>query len=272
MTKELRAKRHLSQRDLAHHLGIAPGTLSRYESGQRRWPPDLYRRACKYLGLGNDQFSQYYWSWKRHRAEWNWRSNEVEVDPGQTWATLPEGYEWFYQERKFKNQPPEEIKRLLRSDSALEMIPYAELYHDGAGTVFASITALNPPPLFLMKESGAPLGLARRAAIHYDGWLLFPQVNVLLGNRRIRVDMLAFRKGVWVVIEFHGSIHLQLSEYDRRRHEKLKVPVEHFTEAEILSGHFTSIFRDRMARYRRTRVRNGQSQPNSQPNLPKTAG
>ena len=253
MTKARRLERNITQSELARYLGIAAGTLSRYESGKRRWPADLYRRACDYLGMVHDQFSKYYWSWKRHRAEWNWTSNVVEVDPGQTWATLPEGYEAFYEMRSFKNQPPDGIKRLLRGDSSLEVIPYAEFYHDGAETVFASITALNPPPLFLMKESGVPLGLARRAAIYHDGWLLFPQVNVLVGNRRIRIDLLAYRKGVWVAIEFCGPVHTKLSDYDRRRDEKLKIPVERFYEAEILSGKFIACFRERMAKYRPSR-------------------
>ena len=255
MTKNRRHERNISQLELARHLGIPPGTLSRYESGRRKWPPDLYRRACQYLDLPADKFSRHYWSWRRHRAEWNWPSSQVEVDPGQTWATLPSGYEDFYELRKFKNQPADDIKRLLRGDSSLELIPYAEFHHDGAETVFASITALNPPPLFLMKESGAPLGLARRAAIHYDGWLLFPQVNILVGNRRVRVDLLAFRKGIWVAIEVHGPVHALRSDYDRRRDEKLKIPVERFSAAEILSGKFTDIFKERMSKYRPVRAR-----------------
>ena len=249
MTKSRRDELNIPQQMLADHLRVSAASLSRYESGKRKWPPLLLKRACDFLGMSSPEFSELYWSWKRHRAEWNWPSYTVEVEPGSTWESLGNGYEDFYEIRRFTRQPPPEIKRLLRADSLLEVVPYAEFYHDGAETVFASIIALNPPPVFLIKESGVPLGLARRAAIRYKGWLHFPQITFLIGSRRIRVDVLAYRKGVWVVLEFDGGLHGQRTEYDMRRDAKLKLPVERFSEAEILSGRFTSIFAERMARY-----------------------
>lgn len=255
MIQERRNELDIPQQQLADWLGLPPGTLSRYESGQRKWPPEIFRRACELLGLSCSKFLEYYWDWEKHRAQWSWPSNVVEVDPGQTWATLSGGYEWFYEERKFKNQPPDEIKRLLRADTRLDVIPFAEFFHAGATVAFASITALNPPAHFLAKENGEPLGLARRAAIHFEDWLLFPQVNFLLGHRRIRVDLLAFQRGTWVADEMDGALHLLQSDYDKRRDGQLKIPVVRFREAEILSGRFVDIFRERMARFRPKRPR-----------------
>ncbi|MBN9417212.1 MAG: helix-turn-helix transcriptional regulator [Candidatus Eremiobacteraeota bacterium] len=255
MIKERRTELDIPQQQLAEWLRIPPATLSRYESGQRKWPPQLYQRACELLSLSCTKFLEYYWDWEKHRTQWNWASNVVEVDAGQTWATLSGGYEWFYEQRRFKNQPPEEIQSLLRADTRLDLIPYAEFYNAGASTVFASITALNPPPHFLAKENGEPLGLARRAAIYFEGWLLFPQVNFLLGHRRIRVDLLAHQRGSWVANEMDGALHKQQTEYDRRRDGQLKIPVVRFSEEEILSGRFIEIFRERMARFRPKRAR-----------------
>ncbi|MBX3169966.1 MAG: helix-turn-helix transcriptional regulator [Candidatus Eremiobacteraeota bacterium] len=246
---------NISQQELAGWLEIPPATLSRYESGQRRWPPHLYQRACQLLGLPCSKFLDCYWDWEKHRAHWNWPSHLVEVDPGQTWASLSGGYSWFYRKRNFENQPPLEIKRLLRADTRLDVIPYAEFYNAGASTAFASITALNPPAHFLAKENGEPLGLARRAAIYFEDWLLWPQINFLLSHRRIRVDLLAHQKGVWVANEMDGPLHNQQFDYDRRRDEQLKIPVVRFCEAEILSGQFIDIFRERMARFRPQRIR-----------------
>jgi len=251
MIRTRRLELNLPLKDFAQRLGIPAATLSRYERGKLRWPVTLYDQARQFLDLPESQPSDFYWSWRRHRAEWDWESCAVEVDPGQTWASLPEGYEDFYQLRKFKNQPGLEIKQLLRGDSSLELVPYAEFYHDGAKTVFASINALNPPYHPIIKESGEALGLARRAAIEYDGWLLWPQVNFLVANRRIRVDLLAYRKGIWVAVESNGPLHAKLSEYDQRRDRRLKIPVERFSEAEIFSGRFTEIFRERMAKYQK---------------------
>ncbi len=254
MIKERRIELDISQQELAGWLEIPPATLSRYESGQRKWPAPLYEKACQILGLPCSKFLDCYWDWEKHRSQWNWPSNLVEVDPGQTWASLSGGYEWFYRKRDFDHQPPLEIKRLLRADTRLDVIPYAEFYHAGATTAFVSITALNPPAHFLSKENGEPLGLARRAAIHFEGWLLWPQVNFLLNHRRIRADLLAHKKGVWVAGEMDGPLHRQQSQYDKRRDEQLKIPVVRFSEEEILSGRFIEIFRERMAGFLPKRV------------------
>lgn len=265
MIRARRIELDIPQQELAAWLEIPPATLSRYESGQRKWPPELYHKACQLLGLPNSKFLDCYWDWEKHRALWNWPSNTVEVDPGPTWATLSGGYGWFYKKREFENQPPLEIKRLLRADTRLDVVSYAELYHAGATTVFASITALNPPAHFLSKENGEPLGLARRAAIYFENWLLWPQINIVLPYRRIRLDLLAHQKGVWVGNEIDGPLHPQQVEYDRRREAELKIPVVRFTEAEVLSGRFIEVFRERMAQFRPKRIRAKRASPQGAP-------
>jgi len=52
--RELRKAKNLSQEDIADALGVAPGTISRYESERMVPTEEVIYRACKYFKVSAD--------------------------------------------------------------------------------------------------------------------------------------------------------------------------------------------------------------------------
>lgn len=248
MIRQRRIQLGMSQRTLAQKLNISPDRLSRYERGHRSWPSDLMPRLQEILGL-KDLFRQdWFLSWRQHLAWSQWEPWRVDVDAGSTWADVQQGYFSFYRQLQPRCTPPLEFRRLIRMDTALEGCAYSALCEAGAEPILASPVALHFPHHPLLDASGQCLGVARRAALMLpSGWLLFPQITVLVAQVRIRLDCLAFntRAKRWVGIEFDGPSHTQ-SDWDARRDAQLSIPVVRFRSEEILGGQFPRIFEDRL--------------------------
>lgn len=246
MIRKTRTKRSIRIEIMAAALGTSAASLSRYERGSRPWPPGLYSRALAYLGLEADQ-PQAYWTWAEHRKYWD--SYHVETDPGTTWADLPEGYVEFYRMVRPGKTPPLDFRRRVRVDSQLEVCVYVCLCEAGAQCAYVSLLAMNFPFHPLIDENCKPMSLARRAAFVWEGWIVWPQVNLLVNGKKIRLDCLAFNGTRWVGFEWNGPLHGQNPEqkkWDEKRDLSLGFEVLRFQQAEILSGHLVSLIRQKL--------------------------
>ena len=52
--RELRKTRHLSQEKVAYEIGVAPGTISRYESGRMIPTGEVICEACRFFRVSAD--------------------------------------------------------------------------------------------------------------------------------------------------------------------------------------------------------------------------
>ena len=113
----------------------------------------------------------------------------------------------------------------MRADSSFECCAYAALCEAGAQPRLASPAALYFPHHPLLDGHRRCLGMARRAALLLpSGWLLWPQVHLLLRRTPIRVDLLAARPGGgWAAVEFDGPTH-QNGSWDKKRDAQLRLP------------------------------------------------
>ena len=244
MVRQRRLSLGIRLKPLAAQLEISPAALSRYERGERLWPPELYDKAARALGLKSLQQPEQYWTWKQHRRLWD--SWEVETDPGQTWANMDEETIELCQGEQLKNQPPEDFKRRTRADSRLEVSVYTKLCHAGACHAYISLVAMSFPHHPLISEKRKPMSMARRAAFILDDWVLWPQVNLLVNGRKRRIDLLAYNGQRWVALESDGGLHELQKAYDLKRDQELGFPVIRFTQAEIMSGNFANLLRARL--------------------------
>lgn len=250
MIRQRRIELGMSQRRLAQKLNIPASRLSRYESGSRSWPPELMPKLQEILGLCEPIPQDWFLSWKQQLAWSLWQPWQVEVDAGPTWADVQQGYASFYRQLQPRRTPPLEFRRHVRVDTGLEGCAYSALCEGGARPTLASPVILHFPHHPLLNGNGKCMGVARRAALLLSGgWLLFPQITVLVGQVRIRLDGLAFStlQKRWVGVEFDGPAHQQ-SDWDARRDAQLDIPVARFRSEEILGGNFCKIFEDRLQR------------------------
>jgi transcriptional regulator with XRE-family HTH domain len=237
--KQRRLDLGLRLKDLAQQLQTTPQCLSRYESGKRRWPPQLLQRLQAVLGLGEGLCTDWFLSWEQHLDRAGWNRWQVGVDPGPTWANTEPGYDDFYRQLQPRRSPPLAFRGLVRADSALEICVYVLLCEAGARPVLASPVALHFPHHPLLNGHGRVLGMERRAAFLLPGgWLLWPQVTLQLARRRARVDCLAARPGGgWAALEFDGPSHGE-KKWDAKRDAQLEIKVLRFTQGQILGPHF----------------------------------
>lgn len=243
--RERRKELGITLTDMAKHFGVSISGLSRYETGSRRWPCDLYAQALAWLRLPPQPAPRESWSRARQLEFARIPPWAVETDPGQTWADLPRGYPEFYQRLNPKRSAPLEKRRCVRADSRLEGCVFCELLEAGAEMVPASPVAMNFPHHPLLDERGGPMPATPRMAFHLDDWLLWPQVNILT-KVKVRVDMLAFNRKRWLILEWDGGGHKN-SEWDKLRDSWLTPPVLRFTEDEILGGKFIPLLREALA-------------------------
>lgn len=231
---------------MARDLGVSPAAFSRYETGQREWPAELYARALAYLKLESEQ-PQEYWDWKKHRAYWD--SFLVETDPGPTWAEAGEAYPEFYRGIDLACLPSMDFRRRVRTDSLLEPCVYVSWCAAGAECAYISLVAMSFPHHPLITENMRPMPMERRAAFCIDGWIFWIQVNLLVQGKKIRLDCLAYDGSRWAALEWQGPLHsrsLEQQKWDRKREELLGMEVHNFTQAEILSGHIVDLIRKKL--------------------------
>jgi len=231
MMKAARVALGVRLSQLALEFEVSLATLSRYENGKRKWPKDLQERICARLGVKPNCHQQWIWSWGKHRTFTQANYWAVQVDAGATWADKAAGYEEFYQQLQPTRTAPLEFQRLVRSDSGLEACVNSILCEAGAELALASPVAMNYTDHPIVREDGKLLGLARKAAFVLDGWILWPQINLQVGRRRVRVDFLAFNGIRWVIIELDGPHHKQ-SKWDKVRDSLITTPTIRFTSEE----------------------------------------
>ncbi|MFN8609613.1 MAG: helix-turn-helix domain-containing protein [Vulcanimicrobiota bacterium] len=244
MIKQRRISLGIRQKTLAAHLQISAAALSRYERGERLWPPDLYNKAVAALGFKSLSLSDCYWTWKQHRRWWD--SWEIETDPGQTWADLDKESQQLTRATILPNQPPLEFKRHMRADSRLEAGGYASLCAAGAAHAYISLVAMSFPHHPLITEKRSPMSMARRAALLLDDWILWPQINLLVHGRKVRVDLIAYNGRRWVAVELDGVLHQGQRLADQKRDQALGFSVIRLTQEEVVSGDFVYLLRSRL--------------------------
>lgn len=244
MIRQRRISLGLGLQPLAAQLEISTAALSRYERGKRLWPPALYAKAQAALGLKSLARADLYWSWNQHR-EW-WDSWEVETDPGQTWADLDRETVELFRQVPLANQPPLEFRSNMRADSKLEAGGYGRLCAGGAVPAYVSLVAMNFPHHPLINDKRKPMSLARRAALILDNWIIWPQVNLLINGRKVRVDLLAYNGKRWIALELDGRLHETRTALDLRRDEALGFPVIRFQQTEVLNANFAALVRARL--------------------------
>lgn len=242
---EKREAMGLSQKQLAAEFQVCPTAWSRYERGARRWPAALLPKVLERLKMAPEVSRAGAWTWARHRQFAQIDQWSVEVDPGPTWDKLSPGYYQFYRRLKAKRPVPVDFKRLVRIDSRLEGCVYCWLSEAGAEFVLVSLVALGFPHHPLVDAHGKPMSMARRAAFFYQGWLIFPQVHLLVNGQIIRVDALAFNGGCWKVLEFDGPAH-KGRKWDETRDSWLIPQTIRFTDEEILHQDFPALLRQRL--------------------------
>lgn len=242
---EKREAMGLSQKELASEFQVCPTAWSRYESGARKWPVDLLPRVRERLQMAPEVSRAGVWTWSRHRQFARMDQWAVTVDPGPTWDKLTPGYYHFYRKLKLKRVVPADFKRLVRIDSRLEGCVYCWLSEDGAEFVLVSLAALGFPHHPLVDAQGKPMSLARRAAFFYKGWLIVPQVHLLVNGQVIRVDALAFNGICWKVIEFDGPAH-KGRKWDEVRDSWLIPQTIRFSAEEILQQDFPALLSQRL--------------------------
>lgn len=231
---------------MARDLGTSPAAFSRYETGQREWPADLYARALAYLKLEGD-LPNHCWEWRKHRAFWD--SYAIETDPGPTWAEAADAYPDFYRGIDLSCLPSMDFRRRVRTDSLLEPCIYVSWCAAGAECAYVSLAAMSFPYHPLITENQKPMPMNRRAAFVIDGWIFWIQVNLLVQGKKIRVDCLGYDGTRWAVLEWLGPLHgtnPEQQKWDKKREQLLGMEVFGFTQAEILSGHIVDIIRRRL--------------------------
>jgi len=242
---EKREAMGLTQKQLAEEFGVCPSAWSRYENGSRQWPAELRAKVLIRLKMAPPIAGVGAWTWAQHRQFARMDQWAVEVDPGATWADLTPGYFNFYRRLRPKRRVPEDFKRLVRADSRLEGCVYCWLSEAGAEFALISLVALGFPHHPLVDAQGKPMSMARRAAFFFEGWVIFPQVHLLVNGLVIRVDALAFNGICWKVLEFDGRAH-QGRSWDEIRDSRLIPPTIRFTDQEILQGDFPVLLRQRL--------------------------
>lgn len=247
MIREKRKAMGLSMQTLSSSLGISTSALSRYERLERPWPPELLQRVLTILGLPSGPSRDWLWSWSQHRRFVGHTDCATTVDPGQTWADLPRAYAHFYQALQPDRVPPLEFRRLVRADSSLEPCFYTHLCENGAEWALISPEAMGFPYHPLVTEDEKPLGRTRRAAFVWEGWIFWPQVNILINRQKIRVDALAFNGRQWRILEFDSALHTSRTRWDQLRDSWLIPPTIRFTAEELLSVDFIRLLRERLA-------------------------
>jgi transcriptional regulator with XRE-family HTH domain len=244
MVRQRRLNLGIRLKRLAAALEISPATLSRYERGERMWPPELYDKAAQALGLNSLLQAERYWTWKQHRRFWD--SWAVETDPGQSWLDVENSTVELVPGEQFSNQPPSDFKRQTRADSRLEATTYSSLCAAGASYGYISLVAMSFPHHPLIAENRRPMSMARRAALVLDDWILWPQVNLLVNGRKVRLDLLAYNGHYWVGIELDSKLHEAQRAYDLKRDQALGFPVCRFTQEEIFSRKFPALLLARL--------------------------
>ena len=243
MIKKTREERKITLKTMADALGISPASLSRYERGEPPWPSGLYAKALEYLGLGPDVDQ---WPWSEHRKHWD--SYLVERDPGTTWADLKDGYADFFRKLRPRKTPPSMFRRQVRADSMLEGCLCHCFCEAGAVCAYISLLAMSFPYHPIVNENFKPISMARRAAFVLDGWIFWPQVNLLINGVKVRLDLLGFNGKRWAAVEGDGEHHdnPRQREWDAKRDRSLGFPVLRFTKDEILGGNFIPLLRGRL--------------------------
>lgn len=245
MIRERRKQLGITLTVMAKELGVSISGLSRYETGSRRWPGDLYARALAWLRLPPQPPPRETWSRARQLKFAGINPWAVETDPGQTWANLTPGYPESYRKLNPKRSAPLEKRSSVRADSRLEGYVFCELLEAGAEMAPANPVVMNFPHHPLVDEHGRPMSSIPRMAFHLDDWILWPQINILTKSK-IRVDALAFNGRRWVILEWDGGGHKN-SEWDKLRDSWLTPPVLRFTDEEILGGNFIPLLREGLA-------------------------
>ncbi|MBX3166983.1 MAG: hypothetical protein KF760_06215 [Candidatus Eremiobacteraeota bacterium] len=242
---EKRQAMGLTQKQLAEEFQVCPTAWSRYENGSRKWPVALLPKVLERLKMAPEVSRAGAWTWARHRQFARMDQWAVEVEAGPTWDKYSPGYYQFYRRLKPKRPIPLDFKRLVRMDSRLEGCVYCWLSESGAEFVLVSLAALGFPHHPLVDAQGKPMSMARRAAFFFEGWLIFPQVHMLVNGQIIRVDALAFNGLYWKVLEFDGGAHKDRT-WDQTRDSWLIPETIRFTDHEILQQDFPELLRQRL--------------------------
>ena len=245
-----------SQKRLALELGIPRNRLCEFLSGRRPWPRAAVEALHLWLGKPAVPPGDWFLSWARHQDLARTRRWEVVVDPGATWADGPPHYENLYRQLNPVRTPPECFRRLIRVDSQLESLAYAQLCEDGAAPLFASPILLGFPHHVLVDHQNLPMGTQYRAALRGGGenldWILWPQLTVWLGDGTMRPDgVLMVRsqgRNLWGFVQLDGGSHRD-KLYDNRQDLRLQpLTTLRFPSTCILGLRFPQLLRDEIRR------------------------
>lgn len=246
-----------SQARLARELGISSQRLSAYASGKRHWPQPVMEALRELTGEPATPIAEWFLPWGAHQRLAQNRRWEAVVDPGSTWANGPSRYGDVYRQLKPRRTPPDSFRRLIRVDSQLESLAYAQLCEDGANPFIASPTLLGFRSHFLVDHQILPIGTQYRACLTglFENlqWILWPQLTVWLPDGTLRPDGLVMihRKGrtAWGYVQLDGAPHLDKA-YDARQDLRLQpLPSFRYPSTCILGLQFPSLFREDLKKW-----------------------
>jgi len=241
-----------SRSRLAQELGLSRNRLCEYVSGRRPWPRSTVDALRQLLGEPGVPPGEWYLPWGAHQRLARSRRWEVGVDPGTTWADGPSRYEDIYRQLNPQHTPPDCFRRLIRVDSQLESLAWAQLCEEGAQPLFASPILLGFPHHVLVDHQTLPIGTQYRAALtrrfedHH--WILWPQLTVWLPDGTVRPDGVLMANGPgrtrWGFVQLDGGAHRDRA-YDARQDQRLQpLPSLRFPSSVVLGLQFPEIFQE----------------------------
>jgi transcriptional regulator with XRE-family HTH domain len=248
--RQRRLQRGLTQKQLAALLGVPRQRISEYERGRRLLPRPLLVRLEGLLHSSDLVGAEWFLSAQDRQRLGQVSRWAIQVDEGWTWATLPPKYAQVYRQMgPLSHTPPLSFRRLVRCDSALEILAWTLLVEFGFGPVLASPVALGFLSLSLIDGQGQALGNRFKAALHYRSAqgdvLLWPQVTLLGLNLQRRVDALLLTRAGFSLLEIDGGAHTN-REWDRLQDERLPIAVHRFEDQDIVSQAFPQLLLDRL--------------------------
>ncbi|MFN8606022.1 MAG: helix-turn-helix transcriptional regulator [Vulcanimicrobiota bacterium] len=247
--RSIRQQRGFSLKEAATACQVDPRRLSDYELGLRRGPLAELNRVRRFLGVPPVENSVVPLTSQEHRKICRLHYG-VHVDPGPTWATLPQKYEDLYRQLNPRRMPELEFRAKVRADSSQEPLGWIQLFEDGAEDTAGRPGWLDFPFHPLVDSCANPLGNQLRAAFRGDygtyKWLLFPQITLLLPDYQLfRPDGLLLRYGTrprWSILQLDGGAHRN-EKWDRKQDAAVKLPTIRFPSSVVLGLNLAREFR-----------------------------